>query len=79
MEISVNDPEASNYEVIDLTDNQPIRGVQWADDACGLYIVFVKNEKEEIIWERDNLGNNFPKVELKRGNIKLVKKEEIHG
>ena len=75
MELSINDPEAANYDVIDLNTNQRIHLVQFADDIKGVYIVLVKDEQGKFILEKDNLGNENPKVEMKTGNIKLVRRE----
>ena len=71
MKIHVKESDSYKYEVKDLSTNKPIRGVQYADDEKGIY--------EVVLYE-----NGFPKLcpccshyitDLKRGNIKIVKKE----
>ncbi len=63
----VEDDDSVLYDVSDLDTNKKILLVQYANDITGEYEVFSRDEKGNIDWKN--------KI-LKKGNIKLVKKEE---
>jgi len=72
--------QAPNYEVINLITGKRIPFVQWANDMNGTYEVLLQNDKGDWIeeWVGDEL---LIKREIRKGNIKLVKKskEEQNG
>jgi len=66
------DKEAPLYKVIDLSTNSEIKNCLFANDETGEYEVYVSDEKGNPKYsERGYL------TEKRKGNIKLIKKEEI--
>jgi len=61
MYLHIDHPDSKKYDVIDLDTGMQILGVQAADDDKGLYVV--------------RKTDNRDKFEIKKGNIKIVKKE----
>jgi len=77
MKLSVHSKDCDLWNVIDLDTGKRIRGVQFADDKRGVYIVFKKDEtgKPENC-SCSKCGNNHVIEEIKHRNIKLVRKSK---
>lgn len=74
----VHQKDSFQYIVVDLDKNfEEIRGVQWADDETGYYEVVVFNEENnpESGLKYYEHCNQFVK-EVKKGNIKIVRKSK---
>lgn len=77
MYVKVGDKDAHLYQVIDLETDKVIRGVQEANDETGMYVVLVFNKDGSVATEiSPQTGVIYPKTEVKRGKIKIVKKSE---
>jgi len=76
MVIKVGDKEASNYQVINLDTNEVIRGVQEANDETGEYKVIIFSKYPEVVLVTDpTTGLRYAKIEVRKGKIKIVRKE----
>jgi hypothetical protein len=73
----VNENDSHLYNVINLDTNERILGVQWANDETGDYEVCLFNDDGSVKFCICNVcGDCHLLIEKKKGNIKLIKKEE---
>jgi hypothetical protein len=71
MHLKVSDPESYKYDVIDVNTGVRIPMVIEANDETGEYEIYMFDENNMP----KMCGNNYL-TEKRKGNIKLVKKEE---
>ena len=65
----VDDYDSAQWNVIDAETSKPIRYVQWADDVKGEYAILAVDNNGTVLFGQEDV-----EVEIKKGNIKLVKK-----
>ena len=73
MYVSVRQLDAHLWNVIDLDTGKPIGGVQWANDETGEYQIVLFNDDGSVKYDQER--KDVVRV-VKKGNIKLVGKEE---
>jgi len=75
LKIGVDSPEkTNNYEVIDLDNNTRIPCVQEANDETGEFSLHLRDENGVLIYDSEKKNDVLFKF---KGNIKLIKKENI--
>ena len=74
---SAYEKDAAEWDVIDVDTNQRIPLVQWANDETGEYKVLMTDISGELLekWCPISLEYKIQR-ELKKGNIKLVRKSK---
>jgi len=71
---SMEDPETTFYDVIDVESNKKIPNICWANDETGEYDVFLTDDIGRFRLNENGTGVKF---ERRRGSIKIVKREII--